>query len=257
MRKVLVILSLALVSGCAVNQGTALAAEFDEVWAGTPDVSEVRTSGDNPLPFSGSAVGELVVADGTGADRVTQLAGELRRYVADNDHVTGRITAGGITVTVVAEEERNTESLGLWLSLTTDDRVSEGDLAETTSGRRIMVTAAGPEAVLDVFRDMVADGGRHEPLTRVRSLTVMTGPRATPYLSLQTDHEGRVPEPALAAYEAVRAEYEVVRASVRADRTAGSLVSIVVSPDADLAAATELARSAAPGLGAALKVTGS
>jgi hypothetical protein len=251
-------MGLGLLSGCAVDKGSALAAGFDEDWAGTPDVAEVRTKGDNPLPFAGSAVGELVVADGTGADRVTQLVGELRGYVADHKNVTGRITADGITVTVVAEEERNTEALALWRSLAADDRVVDGDLAETTTGavvrRRILVTVVDPVAVMDIFQDMMGTGGQHVPLAHTRSLAVRTDPKARPSLYVQTDDGGGVPEQGIAAYEAVRAEHDVVRATVRAHRETGSAVSIVVGPEADLAAAAKAARAAAPSLGNSVEV---
>ncbi|MBU2665983.1 hypothetical protein KOI35_20945 [Actinoplanes bogorensis] len=258
MRFLAAVLGVVLVSGCAVNKGTALASDFDDDWRGTPDVAEVLSSGDNALPFAGTATGELVVADGTGAGRVTQLVGELQKYVTRNKHVTGRLTADRITFTVVPTATLNTEALALWQSLAADDRVLEADLDQSDAGdlvrRRFTVTAGDPDTVMDVFHDMVADGGRHEPLREVQSLTVMTGPRVRPYLYVQTDQKGNVPEPQILAYEAVRSEFEVPHASVRADVQAGSIVRIMVAPG-DVAAATEVARRAAPGLGTSLRVS--
>jgi hypothetical protein len=252
-------MSLGLLTGCAVNKGTALADAFSKDWAGTPDVTEIRSNGHNTLPFSGTATGELIVADGTPADRVTRLASELQAYVAEHDKVTGRITAGGITVTVVAEATRNAEALALWRSLAEDDRVRDGDLAEATTGevirRRIRVTAVDPAAAMAVFQDMVTGRGLHAPLPHVRSLAVRTEPKARPSLHVETDHDGAVPEQAIAAYEAVRAEFDLVSATIRPDRTIGSTLSVVVAPDVDPAAAAEVALAAAPALSSAIKVT--
>jgi hypothetical protein len=253
---------IGLLTGCAVNKGSALAASFDEDWAGTPDVTEVRTTGDNPLPFAGSATGELVLADGTQPDRIAQLAGELRGYVADRDNVTGRITADAITLTVGPDQSHDDETLTLWRSLTRDERVLDGDLAyvgaDEGARRRLLVTAIDPAAAMAVFQDMVTGsepGGLHTPVTGARSVHVRTEPRTLPSLHVQTDHEGGVPVSAIAAYEAVRAEFEVVSASIQPDRTTGSKLTVRVGPDDDPDAAVSVARAAAPSLAAAITVT--
>ncbi|MGI5285778.1 hypothetical protein ACQEVF_20900 [Nonomuraea polychroma] len=96
----------------------------------------------------------------------------------------------------------------------------------------------------------VADGDRHRPLSNVASLEVSTGHGVRPGLSIKSDFDGGVPADAIAAYEAVVAEYSVVHASLRPDRA-----SIVVAESADRVYAGELAKRAAPNLGAAVKVT--
>lgn len=83
-------LGLPLLTGCAIDKGTALAADFEERWAGTPDVARIRTTKNNTLPFSGTSTGTLVLEDGTSADRVTKLAGEMR----NTSPVTRRSPAG-------------------------------------------------------------------------------------------------------------------------------------------------------------------
>lgn len=72
------VLSLPSLTGCAIDKGTALASDFEEAWAGTPDVAKIHTTKNNTLPFKGSSTGTLILKDGTSADRVTKLVGEMR-----------------------------------------------------------------------------------------------------------------------------------------------------------------------------------
>ncbi|MGY0490363.1 hypothetical protein [Streptomyces sp. WG-D5] len=239
---------------CAIDKGSALAATFEERWAGTPDVAGIRTTRNNTLPFLGSSTGTLTLDEGTPAERVTRLAGELRTYVARRRHVTGRITANDITFTVVADEGRTGEVLALWRSLSADDRVTNADIQdapwkEATVRRRIEAAAVDADAALAVFRDLLADGGRHRSLTGVTVLRV-TGPG----LFVETDFHDAFPAEAIAAYEAVLARYPITRATLRRDAVSGSAATIVVTDSADVAPAEELARTAAPNLGTAVEV---
>ncbi|MBV1940573.1 hypothetical protein KUF83_28990 [Streptomyces sp. BV286] len=249
------VLGLPLLTGCAIDKGTALAADFEENWAGTPDVAKIRTTKNNTLPFKGTSDGTLILKDGTSADRVTKLAGEMRQYVARHDKITGRITADGITFTVVADKRRTHEALALWRSLTADEQVVNADIddepwKEATDRWRIEVTAVDATSALAVFKDMLAEGDRHRPLAGVMVLKVRG-----PGLFVETDFNDAFPAEAIAAYEAVLAQYPVVGAGVRRDAVSGSAVSIVVAESADRDHADELARRAAPDLGAAVKVT--
>ncbi|MFD3920118.1 hypothetical protein [Streptomyces sp. NPDC058595] len=249
-------LGLPSLTGCAIDKGSALAADFEENWAGTPDVVKIRTTKDNTLPFMGKSTGTLILEDGTSGDRVTELVGELRKYVARHDKITGRIAADGITFTVVADEGRTGEVLALWRSLTADDRVADADINDApwkgaTDRWRIEVTAADATGALAVFKDMYAKGDRHRPLSGVIVLTVRGG------LFVETAFDDVYPAEAIAAYEAVLAQYPVVSATLRRDAVSGSAVSIVVAQGADRDHAGELARRAAPNLGAAVEVTGS
>ncbi len=241
-------------SGCAIDKGTALAADFDGDWAGTPDVTKIHTTKSNTLPFAGTATGTLILKDGTPADRVTRLADDLRQYVAEHDAITGRITAGTVTFTVVADQARADEVLALWRSLTTDGRMLTGDISDASTketGRwRIALTAADAAGAAALFEDLVTDGDQHRPLSDVMSLEVRTGRDVRPGITVGTDFHGTLPTEAIAAYEAVAARYAVVRASLAADRA-----SIVVARDEERAQAHELATTAAPGLGTAIKVT--
>ncbi|MFC5800152.1 hypothetical protein [Streptomyces formicae] len=249
------VLGLTLLTGCAIDKGTALAADFEESWSGTPDVAKISTTKNNTLPFSGTSTGTLILEDGTSADRVTTLAGEMREYVDRHDKITGRITADGITFTVVADEGRTEEVLALWRSLTADDQVADADIhdapwKQATDRWRIEVTAVDATGALAVFKDVVAEGDRHRPLSGVKVLKVKG-----PGLFVETDFNDGFPAEAIAAYEAVLAQYPVVGATLRRDPVSGSAVSIVVADSADRDHAGELARSAAPNLGAAVKVT--
>ncbi|WP_327367636.1 hypothetical protein [Streptomyces sp. NBC_01217] len=243
-------LALPLLSGCAIDEGTALAADFEKDWAGTSDVEQVRTTKNNTLPFSGTATGVLVLKDGTPPDRVAERADELREYVARNDSVTGRITADGITITVDADETRAREVVALWRSLTADERVVDGDISGSTWKKvhrwKSEVTAVDSAGAMAVFDDLVGKGGRHRPPSDVTSVVVSTGRDVRPGISVQSDVNGALPTEATAAYEAVVAEHPVVYAALRSD-----YVSITVADAADQADALELARRAAPGLGAA------
>ncbi|MFD3307406.1 hypothetical protein [Streptomyces sp. NPDC058694] len=247
-------LGLPSLTGCAIDKGTALAADFEESWAGTPDVANIRTTKNNTLPFKGTSTGTLTLKDGTSADRVTELVGEMREYVARHDKITGRIAADGITFTVVADEGRIGEVLALWRSLTADDRVANADIndapwKEATDRWRIEVTTVDATGALAVFKDMYAKGDRHRPLSGVIVLTVKGG------LFVETDFNDGFPAEAIAAYEAVLARYPIVSATLRRDAVSGSVVSIVVADGVDWDHARELARRAAPKLGAAVKVT--
>ncbi|MEO3742458.1 hypothetical protein [Plantactinospora sp. B5E13] len=248
-----IMLGLSLLTGCAIDKGSALAADFAEDWAGTPDVVDVQTTKNNTLPFLGTATGTLTVGDGTPADRVAGLAEEMRKYVAAHDNVTGQIAADGITFIVVADRERATETVTLWRSLAADDRVTGADIDDVSSkdgdGWRIEIISRDAGAALAIFKDMVADGDRHQPLSDVTDVKVGTASGGRPGLVVQTDHQGTVPTDAIAAYEAVRARYAIVRASLEPDRA-----RIVVVAGADREHAEELARAAAPSLGAALEV---
>lgn len=248
-------LGLPWLTGCAIDKGTALAADFQEAWAGTPDVAKIRTTKNNTLPFKGTSDGTLILKEGTSADRVTKLAGEMREYVARHDKITGRITADGITFTVVADKRRTHEVLALWRSLTADAQVVNADIddqpwKEATERWRIEVATVDAGGALTVFKDMLAEGDRHRRLSGVMVLKV-TGPG----LFVETDFNDGFPAEAIAAYEAVLAQYPVAGAGVRRDAVSGSAVSIVVAQGADRDHADELARRAAPNLGAAVKVT--
>ncbi|WP_328907930.1 hypothetical protein OG230_35785 [Streptomyces sp. NBC_00234] len=250
-------LGLPLLTGCAIDKGTALAADFEERWAGTPDVARIRTTKNNTLPFSGTSTGTLVLEDGTSADRVTKLAGEMREYVARHKKITGRLTADGLTFTVVADEGRTGEVLALWRSLKADEQVTVADIhdapwKEATDRWRIEVNTVDATGALAVFKDMYAEGGRHRPLNGVTVLEVRG-----PGLFVETGFNDRYPTEAVAAYEAVLARHPVVGANLRRDAVSGSAVSIVVAKSADLDDARELARRAAPNLGAAVEVTSS
>ncbi|MFD0591820.1 hypothetical protein ACFQZ4_03980 [Catellatospora coxensis] len=189
-------LGLVVVAGCALNKGSALAGDFEQEWAGTPDVTTVDAKGDNTLPFLGSASGTLVVADGTPAERVTELADELRRYVAEHDGTKGRITADGVSFTVVADEAHTGEVVALWRSLTADGRVVEADIDTVPAGDvrwRIEVDAVDAPAAMAVFDDLTADGDRHRSLSAVTSLEVRTGADVRPGLHVETGADGRTP----------------------------------------------------------------
>ncbi|MFB7368879.1 hypothetical protein ACFC0D_03400 [Streptomyces sp. NPDC056222] len=247
------VLAVPLSGGCAIDKGTALAADFEEDWAGTANVARIHTTKNNTLPFSGTATGVLVLEEDTPADVVSERTNELRGYVARHANVTGRITADGITFTVVADEERTREVLTLWQSLAADDQVVNGDVDDVsrkeTDGWRAKVTAVDATGAMAVFNDMVSDGGRHGPLPGTSSLKVGTGRGMEPGLSIGTGIDGSLPTEAIAAYEAVVAQYPVVSAGLQHDR-----VSIVVAKGVDQVRAGELARRAAPNLGAAVKV---
>ncbi|MFI9587021.1 hypothetical protein ACIHCQ_35570 [Streptomyces sp. NPDC052236] len=248
-------LGLTLLTGCAIDKGTALAADFEESWAGTPDVAKIRTTKNNTLPFSGTSTGTLILEDGTSADRMSELAGEMGQYVARHGAVTGRIAADGVTFTVVADKGRTGEVLALWRSLTADDRVADADIddapwKEATERWQSEVTAVDATGAMAVFKDMVAQGDRHRPLSGVMALAVKG-----PGLLVETGFSDDFPAEAIAAYEAVLAQYSVVGATLRRDPVSGSAVGIVVTESADRDHAGELARRAAPNLGAAVEVT--
>ncbi|MEV4080969.1 hypothetical protein AB0J43_11885 [Nonomuraea fuscirosea] len=61
---------------------------------------------------------------------MSALANDLRRYVTEHGNVTGRIAAGTVTFTVVADRRRADEALALWRSLTADRRLLTGDLRD-------------------------------------------------------------------------------------------------------------------------------
>ncbi|MFI6279762.1 hypothetical protein [Streptomyces sp. NPDC050988] len=248
-------LSLPSLTGCAIDKGTALAADFEENWADTPDVAKIRTTKNNTLPFKGTSTGTLTVKEGTSADRVTELVGEMRKYVARHDKITGRIAADDITFTVVADKGRTGEVLALWRSLTADDRVVDADINDApwkgaTDRWRIEVTAVDATGALAVFKDMYAKGDRHRPLAGVMVLRVRG-----PGLFVESDFNDGFPAEAVAAYEAVLAQYPVVGATLRRDAVSGSAAGIVVAKGVDRNHAGELARRAAPNLGAAVEVT--
>ncbi|QNP67145.1 hypothetical protein [Streptomyces genisteinicus] len=250
------VLGLGLSAGCAVDEGTALAADFEEDWAGTPDVAGISTTKNNTLPFSGTSTGTLTLVEGTPAGRVTALAGEMRDYAAGHAKITGRIAADAVTFTVATDESDAAEVLSLWQSLAGDDRVKDADIDEAASKkaadrRRVEVTTADAGGALAVFKDVAAAGGRHRPLSGTTVLRV-TGPG----LFVETDFHDAFPAEAIAAYEAVRARYPVLRASLRRDAVSGSAVTVVVADGADAEQAAEVARRAAPDLGEAVEVTG-
>lgn len=240
-------LGLTLLAGCAIDKGTALAADFEEDWADTPDVAEIDTNGDNTLPFAGSATGTLILEDGTSADRVAELANELTEYVADHDEVTGEISADGITFSVAPDSERTGDVVALWESLTADDRVASGLIDNgyrNEDNWNIEIIAIDAESALALFKDMAADADPYRPFSSaVTSLLVNTGQDTRPSLRVETDEDGNVPAEAIAAYEAVAAQYSVVGAGLAPDRA-----GIVVAAGTDLGHAGELARSAAPNL---------
>jgi hypothetical protein len=185
---------------------------------------------------------------------VTALAERLGKYVSDHDAVTGRITAGTFTFTVVADRKRTGEVLALWRSLAADDRAVGGDIDDVfwkdTDRWEAEITAVDAAGAMAVFKDVTTDGDRHRPLSDVTSLKVATKQGARSGLSVETGFDGDLPAEAIAAYEAVAARYPVVRTSMTPDRA-----SIVVAESADLTQAGELARKAAPNLGPALRIT--
>ncbi|MET7370845.1 hypothetical protein ABZS61_34330 [Streptomyces sp. NPDC005566] len=250
------VLAVPLLTGCAIDEGSALAADFEEDWGGASDVEDVSTVRDNTLPFMGKATGVIVLKDGTPPDRVAERADDMREYVARHDSVTGRITADGITITVDADERRAGEVVALWRSLAADERVVDGDISGSSSkkGHRWLskVTAVDSAGALAVFDDMVGSGGRHRPPSDVTSVEVRTLRDVRPGLLVESDVDGGLPTEAIAAYEAVVAEHAVAGASLETDR-----VSITLADAADQGDALELARRAAPGLdAAAVSVTG-
>jgi hypothetical protein len=241
------VLGLAILSGCAIDKGTALAADFEEEWADTPDVAQIDTYGANTLPFAGSATGTLILEDGTSADRVAELANELGEYVADQGRVTGAISADGITFAVAPDSERTGDVVALWESLAADDRVASGLIDNGYQNEdvwNIEITAVDAAGALALFKGMAAGADPYRPFSSaVTSLLVNTGPGTSPSLSVETGYEGNVPADAIAAYEAVAAQYPIARGELAPDRA-----GIIVEAATDLDQAGELARSAAPNL---------
>jgi hypothetical protein len=199
---------------------------------------------------------DIVVSadDGGGANafRVSRLAGELAGSVAAFDKLTCRIEADGITFSVHSDEARTGEIVSLWQTLASDDRILQGIIElEHYNGRAfVAVVNADPDATLDLFRDLVADNEPYRPLSWTGiSLSVRTESEAEWSMNVGTDDDGRFPVEAIAAYEAVAAQYPVVSANLRNDK-----VLIVVAKDADLQQAESLARAAAPNLGDAVDI---
>ena len=248
-----VALGLPLTGGCAIDEGTAIAEDFQEDWTGAPDVADIRTTKNNTLPFSGTASGTLVLEDGTPADRVSARAVQLGRYVARHGSLTGRITADGVTITVDADQGRTREVVALWRSLTADERVVSGEVSSSTwKGTfrwKAEVAVVDAPGALTLFDDMVSEGDRHRPLSDVTGVQVDTERWVSPGLSVRTDDDGNLPTEAIAAYEAVAARHSVSYANLQSD-----LAGIRVADRADQADALKLARNAAPGLGDAMTV---
>jgi hypothetical protein len=239
------VLSLAFVAGCALDEGSALAADFEADWADTSDVEAIDTVGYNTLPFAGTAKGTLFLEDGTSADRVAELAKELSEYVAGHDGITGEISADGITFTVSEDEARTGEVAALWQSLVEDDRVTGGaiDFASNDERLSVEISVVDAAAAMAVFEGMVADADPYLVASVPTSLDISCGQEVEPWLRIATGIGGEFPAEAIAAYEAVSAEYPVVGAGLRAEGA-----SIVVGEGVDLVRAGELARNAAPDL---------
>ncbi|MFI7023934.1 hypothetical protein ACIBMZ_14615 [Micromonospora sp. NPDC049900] len=242
------VLGLTLLSGCAVNKGSALAADFEADWAGTPDVASVQATEENTLPFFGTSTGTLTVQEGTSADRVSELAGELRQYVAGRDDVSGKITVGDITFAVVPDSARTDEVVSLWRSMSTDSRVTSAHISRPSRADvdrwRIVGTAPNVVGAMELFDDLTTGGGRHGTLTGVTTVLISTDRGVDPAVSVETGADGAVPVEAIAAFRAVVGRYPMVRATLRVDR-----VSIVLTRPEDQAAAEEVARALAPNLG--------
>jgi hypothetical protein len=240
-------LSLVFLAGCAIDKGTALAADFEADWADTPDVASIDTDHYNTLPFAGSATGILILEDDTSPERVAELANELSGYVADHDEITGEITADGIAFTVAADEALTADIAALWQSLAEDARVAAGviDIASANEDRlSVEITAVDAASAMAVFADTTADANPRLAIGSVpTSLEVGTEQEVRPWLAVATGPDGELPADAIAAYEAVAAAYPVAGAGLRVDGA-----SIVLGEGADPGPAAELARSAAPGL---------
>ncbi|WP_157974852.1 hypothetical protein [Glycomyces dulcitolivorans] len=247
MRTTTLALGLTLLAGCAIDKGTALAADFEEDWADAPDVAEIDTHGDNTLPFAGSATGTLILEDGASTDRVAELANELGEYIADHDEVTGEISADGITFAVAPDSGRTGDVVALWESLAADDRVASGLIGNGYRNEddwNVEIVAVDAASALALFKDMAADADLYRPFSSaVTYLLVNTRQDTRPSLRVETGQDGNVPAAAIAAYEAVAAEYSVVSAGLAPDRA-----GIVVAAGTDLDQAGELARSVSPNL---------
>ncbi|MER5480357.1 hypothetical protein ABT026_25800 [Streptomyces sp. NPDC002734] len=239
-------LTVQLLSGCAIDKGDALAEEFEEDWRGTPDVARVDTHGQKTLPFLGDARGTLVLEDHTPADRVSELTGELRDYLAANGSYTGSIQADDITFSVVEDKGVDITVVALWKSPAADDRVVAGEITDSPriSGHAwgAYVETAEPADAVRVADALVSEGSgyRASPVTY---LTVYTTLGVTPEVRVFPGEEPGDLDEALAAYQAVAAEQSVVRATL----DHGS-VYLSMAAGADLEAARDLAREAAPSL---------
>lgn len=241
------VLGLALSAGCAIDKGSALAEDFEQEWAGTADVAEIDTHGNNTLPFAGTATATLILEDGTSAERVTELAHELGAYIADHRGVTGEISADGITFAVAPNRERTGDVVALWESLAADERVARGliDIGYQNDDEwTIEIVAVDAAGALALFKEMVGEADQYRPFSSaVTSLQIDTEREAELSLRVSTDPEGNVPAEAIAAYEAVAAQYPVVSGGLAPDHA-----GIVVAAGTDLVQAGELARRSAPGL---------
>ncbi|WP_199041406.1 hypothetical protein [Glycomyces salinus] len=242
-------LGLAFSAGCALNRGEALAEEFKDHWADTQDVAQIDTTRNDTLPFVGEASGTLILEEGTSADRTIELANELSEYLADHGGVTGRITVDDFSFNVVADEERTEEILGLWQSLETDGRVQEGDIglqATNVDYWAVDVSLADSASVFSVLEGLAAEGDTFRPFSWAEASSLRLSGGSS---EVETNSKGDLPAAAIAAYEAVAAEYPVVGAYLATDR-----VSIQLEVGSDVAHAQGLARAAAPSLGQFVEV---
>ncbi|MEP6479897.1 MAG: hypothetical protein ABJB03_10930 [Rhodoglobus sp.] len=235
-----------LITGCGpINAGSASADRFREYMADQPGVADVQIAASNDLPFQGSASGTVVLDDGADESTLSAVMDRMAGYLRDRaGNVSWWMVAevDGFTVHVSAVDEENRAIVDLLGQARAIDGIVGGRLGSADRSEPANdLVIEDPAQFVATLKQLVKLG--FASAVRVRDVDSTFAVTST---------DGRqLPEPEIAAYEAVSAVYPVLGATL----APGSVV-LRLAADHDVAAATALGESLATSAGIAFTITG-
>lgn len=251
-----------LLTGCSgnVNAGSAGAEKAERELSAVDGVRSVRGSGTNNLPFAGEASVTVTTEDDLSDADLRRVTDEVGRWIRDasgpGTTYRGSMEADGFGFFLEERASENDRLLAVVDRLRGDDRWLGGDVdapsASGTGGGRIALTVrdaddlvAGWESVRRIATSSDWDTASTSASWSSAQQDVIRSDDV-PDLRIANDIAGTDdtvgdPTPEITAYERVRAEHEVTRASV----TPGRLQMHLADLD-DVGDTTALAQQAAP-----------
>lgn len=233
-----------LLTGCGpVNAGSAAADDFEKYMGGQPGVADVQVRASNDLPFQGSASGLVVLEEGSGEGILAAVVDRMAAYLRDhpgNVSWSMQASVDGFTLGVSETAGTNTATIDLLGDARAIDGIVGGSLDSDGVGLSSFV-------VSDSARFIATLG----ELVQLDFPTAVEAHDATGGFSVTSTDDVELPEPEIAAFDAVAAVYSVVSAQL-----APGSVALRVGADSESVAATELAESLPGSAGIDITIAG-
>jgi hypothetical protein len=236
-------------TGCSANRGTDLEADLKNRLKGVEGIERVAVSGQNTLPFMGTAKGTIVLEDDVTLERAYEISSILAPYVeGSNPEYELTIQMDTVKVEVSPVQQQNKRGLALVEQVQEQTAVKSALLAYGTGDHACIVEAEASAAdVLAAYEDLVELRERTEGCERV-AVEISDGQgleitdTAVPWSPLHSLPDAKPLGKKLATLRAVLEKYDVESYTLNPDQ-----MVLRIARGEDVAAAERLASAGTDG----------